>query len=160
MQDTNSTSDFQVNILSVFSPPTALAGDFLPCAAAIIMNLLNQGSPILLIIRFAINDDIDIHRLTPFPLVFPPLRVCVQALFERGSGFRGGLMFRHPEECLRSRPETRRGRRAFEWEGKEGMSWGRADDGASDGVGGMFEDICDRHRSREVGVTCGRGSFR
>ena len=43
----------------------------------------------------------------------------------------------------------------FERKGEKEMAWRGTDDSTGDGVGGIFEDICDRHCSREAREFCG-----
>jgi len=38
----------------------------------VVMEFLDERSPTLFMSRFAIYDDVDIHRVTTIPLTFPP----------------------------------------------------------------------------------------
>ena len=42
----------------------------------------------------------------------------------------------------------------FERKGEDEMTWRGTNDGTGDDVGGMFEDVCDHHCSRETREFC------
>jgi len=80
----------------LFSPSTAFAGEILAWWEVAVQDLLNQRSPTLFTGRIVIDDNVDVHGVTSLLLVFPPLFVGIEFLFEHREGVLKGCRFWGP----------------------------------------------------------------